>query len=109
MTVGEFARKVFRGQWPILVVGLFFLAAFILVIASYWRRGAVVLGVGVAVASVLRLALPDEQAGLLVVRSKGLDFITTVGFGDVSKRRNTSEPVCETSFIRIALCCSSSA
>ena len=77
MTVGEFARKVFRGQWPILVVGLFFLAAFILVIASYWRRGAVVLGVGVAVASVLRLALPDEQAGLLVVRSKGLDFITT--------------------------------
>ena len=76
MTVREFARKVFRGQWPILVVGLFFFAAFILVIASYWRRGAVVLGVGVAVASVLRVALPDEQAGLLVVRSKGLDFIT---------------------------------
>jgi Protein of unknown function (DUF3017) len=54
VSVREFARKVFRGQWPILVVGLFFLAAFILVIASYWRRGAVVLGVGVAVASVLR-------------------------------------------------------
>jgi hypothetical protein len=77
VSVREFARKVFRGQWPILVVGLFFLAAFILVIASYWRRGAVVLGVGVAVASVLRLALPDERAGLLAVRSKGLDFITT--------------------------------
>jgi len=28
MTVGEFARKVFRGQWPILVVGAIFLAAF---------------------------------------------------------------------------------
>ena len=26
MTVGESARNVFRGQWPILVVGLFFLA-----------------------------------------------------------------------------------
>jgi hypothetical protein len=31
----------------------------------------------VAVASVLRLALPDDRAGLLVVRSKGIDFITT--------------------------------
>ena len=40
MTPKEFARKVFRGQWPILLVGLFFLAAFGLVIAGYWRRGA---------------------------------------------------------------------
>lgn len=77
MTVREFARKVFRGQWPILVVGLFFLAAFILVIASYWRRGALVIGIGVAVAAALRLALTDERAGLLVVRTKPVDFITT--------------------------------
>ena len=73
----EFTRKVFRDQWPILLVGLFFLAAFGLVIAGYWRRGAVVLGVGVAVAAALRLALTDERAGLLVVRSKGVDFVTT--------------------------------
>jgi hypothetical protein len=77
VTVREFARKVFRGQWPILVVGLFFLAAFILVIASYWRRGALVIGIGVAVAAALRLALTDERAGLLVVRTKPVDFITT--------------------------------
>ncbi len=77
MTVREFARKVLRGQWPILLVGLFFLAAFALVIAGYWRRGALVLGIGVAVAAALRLALTDERAGLLVVRSKGVDFVTT--------------------------------
>jgi hypothetical protein len=77
VTVAEFARKVFRGQWPILVVGLFFLAAFILVIASYWRRGALVIGIGVAVAAALRLTLTDDRAGLLVVRTKPVDFVTT--------------------------------
>ena len=77
MMLREFARKVFRGQWPILLVGLFFAAAFGLVIAGYWRRGALVFGIGVGVAAALRLALTDDQAGLLVVRSKGVDFITT--------------------------------
>jgi hypothetical protein len=77
MTVGEFARKVFRGQWPILLVGVIFLAAFALVVAGYWRRGALVLGIGVAVAAALRLALTDDRAGLLVVRSKGIDLVTT--------------------------------
>ena len=77
VTLTEFARKVFRGQWPILLVGLFFLASFGLVIAGYWRRGALVLGIGVAVAAALRLALTDDRAGLLVVRSKGIDLFTT--------------------------------
>jgi hypothetical protein len=77
MTVGEFARKVFRGQWPILVVGVIFLTAFALVVAGYWRRGALVLGIGVAVAAALRLALTHDRAGLLVVRSKGIDLVTT--------------------------------
>ncbi len=73
----DVARKVFRAQWPILLVGLFFLAAFILVIAGYWRRGALIIGIGVAVAAALRLALTDERAGLLVVRSRSIDFATT--------------------------------
>jgi hypothetical protein len=77
MTVGEFARKVFRGQWPILLVGVIFLTAFGLVVAGYWRRGALVLGIGVAVAAALRLALSDDRAGLLAVRSKGIDLVTT--------------------------------
>jgi hypothetical protein len=77
MMLREFARKVFRGQWPILLVGFFLVAAFGLVIAGYWRRGALVLGIGVAVAAALRLALTDDRAGLLVVRSKGIDVVTT--------------------------------
>ncbi len=77
MTVNEFVRKVFAGQWPILVVGLIFIAAFALVVAGYWRRGALVIGIGVGVAAALRLALTDDRAGLLVVRSRTIDFTTT--------------------------------
>lgn len=77
MTPKEFARKVFAGQWPILLVGLIFGAAFVLVVAGYWRRGALVMAIGVGVAAALRLALSDDRAGLLVVRSRGTDFVTT--------------------------------
>ncbi len=46
-----------------------------LVAAGFWRRGALI-GIRVGVAAGLRLGLPDEQAGLLAVRSKRLDFAT---------------------------------
>jgi hypothetical protein len=77
VTVGEFTRKVFGGQWPILIVGLIFVAAFGLVVAGYWRRGALVLAIGVGVAAAFRLMLPEERAGLLAVRSRMVDFVTT--------------------------------
>lgn len=77
MTAREFARKVFAGQWPILTVGLFFLAAFGLVAAGYWRRGALVLAIGVGIAAAMRLALSEDRAGLLVVRTRTIDFVTT--------------------------------
>ena len=77
MTIREFARKVFAGQWPILLVGLIFVAAFVLVVAGYWRRGAAVMAIGVGVAAVLRLTLTEDRAGLLAVRSRGIDFATT--------------------------------
>lgn len=77
VTPKEFARKIFAGQWPILLVGLILVAALGLVIAGYWRRGALVMAVGVGAAAALRLALPDERAGLLVIRSRTIDFVTT--------------------------------
>lgn len=70
-------RTVLRAQWPILSVGLIFATAFVLAGAKFWRRGSLLIGIGVGVAAVLRLMLPEERAGLLVVRSKGIDFMTT--------------------------------
>ncbi|SPM28657.1 hypothetical protein MTAB308_2144, partial [Mycobacterium terramassiliense] len=70
-------RATLRAQWPILVVGMIFAAAFVLAGANFWRRGALLIGIGVGVAAVLRLVLSEDRAGLLVVRGKGTDFITT--------------------------------
>jgi hypothetical protein len=70
-------RATLRAQWPILMVELIFVAAFVLAAANFWRRGALLIGIGVGVASLLRLVLSEERAGLLVVRSKGIDFVTT--------------------------------
>jgi hypothetical protein len=70
-------RAVLRAQWPILLVELIFAAAFVLAAANFWRRGALLIGIGVGVAAILRVVLSDERAGLLVVRGKGTDFVTT--------------------------------
>ncbi len=66
-------RRFAREQWPILVVSVVFLVALGLVIADRWRRGALVVGIAVGIAAALRLALTDETAGLLAVRSKTFD------------------------------------
>ena len=65
-----------RAQWPIVTVAAIFAVALILVAAGFWRRGAFMIGIGVGVAAGLRLLLPKDRAGLLVVRSKSLDFAT---------------------------------
>ena len=66
-------RAVGRRQWPVLTVAAIGLVAAVLVAAGFWRRGALLIGVGVGVAAGLRIALPDDRAGVLVVRSKGTD------------------------------------
>jgi xanthine/uracil permease len=65
-----------RPQWPIVWVVLIFLLAFSLAAANFWRRGALLIGIAVGLAAVLRLALTEDRAGLLVVRSKAIDFTT---------------------------------
>ena len=69
-------RSLLRPQWPIVTVMLIFVMAFSLAAANFWRRGALLIDIGVGVAAVLRLALTEDRAGLLVVRSKGIDFTT---------------------------------
>jgi hypothetical protein len=75
------AQTAAKAQWPILLVGLVFGTAFALVAANFWRRGSLLIGIAVGVAAVLRLVLSDDRAGLLAVRSKGVDFMTTATVG----------------------------
>jgi Protein of unknown function (DUF3017) len=76
VSVRDTTRTVVRTQWPILSVFLVFVAAFGLVVTDYWRRGSLLLGIGVGVAAALRLVLSDNRAGLLVVRGRMVDFTT---------------------------------
>ena len=69
-------RQLVRSHWPVIMVVAIFAVAFTLAAANFWRRGSLLIGIGVGVAAVLRLALTEERAGLLVVRSKGIDFTT---------------------------------
>ena len=69
----QYWSAVLRRQWPGLVVAAIGLIAAILVAAGFWRRGALLIGIGVGVAAGLRLGLSDERAGVLAVRTKTLD------------------------------------
>ncbi len=66
-------RAVFRRQWPVLTVAGIGLVAAILVAAGFWRRGTLLIGIGVGVAAALRLLLPEDRVGVLAVRSRRLD------------------------------------
>lgn len=52
----------------VAAVGLVTAAAF-----DHWRYGSGLVGLGLCLAAALRLGLPQRQAGLLVVRSRGVD------------------------------------
>ncbi len=66
-------RAVFRRQWPILSVAAIGLVALALVATGFWRRGTLLIGIGVGLAAGLRLALPEDRAGVLVVRTRTID------------------------------------
>ncbi|WP_430335712.1 DUF3017 domain-containing protein [Rhodococcus sp. ACT016] len=56
-------------------------AAFVLVLADRWRRGALILGGAMLLAAVLRAVVSPDRVGLLAVRGKGFDVaaMTVVG------------------------------
>lgn len=72
-------RAVFRRQWPVLTVAGIGLVAAVLVAAGFWRRGALLIGIGVGVAAVLRLLLPEDRVGVLAVRGRTQDVATMAG------------------------------
>lgn len=74
-------RGYWLRQWPIAVVMLGVLASLILIALDYFRIGTILLAASVLLAAFLRLLLPDQDAGLLVVRSKRTDVTVLVVLG----------------------------
>lgn len=59
--------------WPILLVLSVVLVAVGYGVLGHWRRASVGVGAAMLLAGGLRLVLPKEVAGLLVVRRKSFD------------------------------------
>ncbi|MEU5691221.1 DUF3017 domain-containing protein [Actinosynnema sp. NPDC020468] len=54
----------------------------VLRIAQYhWRQGAVLIGIALLIAALLRMLVTDEQAGLIAIRGRGIDALLYSGLG----------------------------
>ena len=51
------------------------------IVLYHWREGTVVIGVALFLAAALRALLRDDQAGLIMIRSRGVDVLTYSAFG----------------------------
>lgn len=75
-------------QWPLLLALALFVVGVVVAAAGHWRRGSLLMGAAAAVAGLLRLLLPAERAGLLVVRRRWFDvlvlLVTGAGMGVLS-------------------------
>ena len=47
----------------------------------HWRQGTVLIGLALFLAAALRALLMDDQAGLIMIRGRGVDVLTYSGFG----------------------------
>ncbi len=78
--VHRLPRSRFR-EWPISLVMLGIGLSMIFVATDHFRRGSLVLAVSVVLATFLRLFLSENQAGMLAVRSKGVDVAVLAVLG----------------------------
>lgn len=67
--------------WPLLVVILVVLAGAGYMMFGHWRSGALLVGAATLLGAVLRAILPDELAGLLVVRRRWIDVLVLASTG----------------------------
>lgn len=69
------------GQWPLTVVLLVAAAGLVDIGFGHFKRGTVVFAAAVLLSALLRAVLPTRAAGLLAVRSRGLDVAVAVVLG----------------------------
>lgn len=73
--------RLIAGQWPVFVTMLVMTCGLALSAASYWRRGATIVGAGVLLGALLRAVLPERMIGLLTCRSRAIDVAVTAVVG----------------------------
>ncbi|WP_433265610.1 DUF3017 domain-containing protein [Actinosynnema sp. CS-041913] len=64
----------------VLVLGVVVLGI-VRIVMYHWRQGAVLIGVALLLAALLRVLVTDEQAGLIAIRSRSVDALLYSGLG----------------------------
>jgi hypothetical protein len=67
-------------QLPFVLVLAIVAVAALRIGQYHWRQGTALIGGALLVAGLLRAVLSDEQAGLLAIRGKAVDFLSYAGF-----------------------------
>lgn len=74
-------REAVTAQLPFLLVLAVVAVGIVLIVMYHWRDGATLIGGALLLAAGLRALLPDENAGLIAVRGRGMDVFLYSGFG----------------------------
>lgn len=70
-------RHRWYDEWPIYLVLLGVASGLAVVASNHFRRGSGLIALSLLLAAVLRAVLPESRAGVLVVRSRWIDVLTT--------------------------------
>jgi hypothetical protein len=65
----------FAAVLAVVVLGL------VRIVQYHWREGTTIIGGALLLAAGMRVLLPPERAGLLAIRSRGVDVLLYGGFG----------------------------
>ena len=77
------SKEHLQSWWALTVCLLGVAASAIVMGTGHWRRGAMVFAASVLMAGVLRGVLPEQSAGVLAVRTRGIDSVLLLGLGAV--------------------------
>jgi hypothetical protein len=74
-------RSAAGRHFPFAIVIGVTLMGLLRVVQYHWRQGAVLIGVALLIAALLRVLVTDEQAGLIAIRSRAVDALLYSAFG----------------------------
>lgn len=74
------ASRPVLAQLPFSMVLAIVAVGFVRIAQYHWREGTVLIALALLVAAVLRAALAEDKAGLLVIRGRGVDVLSYAGF-----------------------------
>jgi hypothetical protein len=81
MTTPHRRRHPVLSHLPFAMVLVVVAFGLLRIVLYHWREGTVVIGVALFLAAALRALLRDDQAGLIMIRGRGVDVLTYSAFG----------------------------